>query len=86
MLADDQGSTKRLKWNATTNTDLIFQAKTLLSRVRLLSPTTLIWVLSHANIFGNKLADLLAKRGAAGITDTAFPSSDELGSIRTPSP
>ena len=74
------------KWNATTNTDLISEAKTLLSRVRLLAPTTLIWVPSHTGIFGNELADLLAKRGAAGITDTAFPSSDELDTIRTPSP
>ena len=74
------------KWNANSNLTLISQAKTLLEQARRLSPTTLIWVPGHAGIFGNELADFLAKRGASGISSTSFPSEDELEDIRTATP
>ena len=37
-------------------------------RLRSMVSVTLLWVLGHADIPGNETADILAKRGAKGVT------------------
>ena len=39
----------------------------------------------HAGIFGNEVADLLAKRGANGVSNTAFPPTEDSSHHSFPS-
>ena len=68
-------------WKAKAHLPLVRQLRSALAFFRTLTTVSLLWVPAHADIYHNDLADLLAKRGAEGISShdaLDFPSMTHL--------
>lgn len=72
----------RGRWIARSSRRLITLVRDLLRSLELLTAVHFHWVPGHAEIFGNEVADWLAKRGATGITSTNAPPPEILTSLR----
>lgn len=65
------------QWTSRSNRPLVAQIHKALSRLRTLTEVFIMWVPGHAHVYGNEVADTLAKRGARGVSSSApLPVSD----------
>ena len=69
-------------WKAKAHLPLVRDLQSVLARLRSLTTVSLFWVPAHAGIFFNDVADLLAKRGADGISSSAQPDAASLLRLR----
>jgi len=65
-----------------TNLNTISSGRTAYKALCERTSVTLQWVPGHSKVWGNELADLLAKDGASGITSRAPPSRTRLLHIK----
>jgi ribonuclease HI len=61
------------RWTAKSNLDAVTTLKSSLLTLRALTTVAIHWVPGHSLIYGNEVADLLAKRGADGTTCSSMP-------------
>ena len=57
------------RWSAKSNLDAVATLKSSLLTLRAFTTVAVHWVPGHSLIYGNEVADLLAKRGADGTTN-----------------
>jgi ribonuclease HI len=69
-------NTATSRWTAKSNLPAITALKSALKHL-----VAINWVPAHCNIFENKLADLLAKRGANGVTSSSLPDLTRLNML-----
>jgi ribonuclease HI len=65
-----------------TNLGVLAEARSALKDLRSLTSVTLGWIPGHSKLWGNEVADLLAKDGAQGITSRSPPSRATLRRIK----
>ena len=71
------------RWTAKSNLDAVASLKSSLLTLRALTTVTVHWVPGHSLIYGNEIADLLAKRGAdGGTTRSSIPDVPTLNHLR----
>ena len=66
------------RWTAKSNLDAVATLKSSLLTLRALTTVAVHWVPGHSLIYGNEIADLLAKRGANGTTCSSMPDVPTL--------
>ena len=69
------------RWTAKSNLPAIAALKSALKHLHQLTSVSIHWVPAHCNIFENELADLLAKRGADGVTSSSLPDLSRLNML-----
>ena len=70
------------RWTAKSNLDAVASLKSSLLTLRALTTVAAHWVPGHSLIYGNEIADLLAKRGADGTTRSSIPDVPTLNHLR----
>ena len=70
------------RWTAKSNLDAVASLKSSLLTLRALTTVAVHWVHGYSLIFGNEIADLLAKRGADGTTRSSIPDVPTLNHLR----
>ena len=63
---------------AKSNLDTVATLKSSLLTLRASTTVAVHWVPGHSLIYGNEIADLLAKRGADGTTCSSMPDVSTL--------
>ena len=77
------------EWSTQSNVDLVKEAQACLAELSKHATVHLMWVPGHADVYGNEVADRLAKRGAKGSTSTSPLSAEifsELEKLPAPCP
>ena len=72
--------------NVKANKELVHTVQLELRRLRGLVTVTLLWVPGHADIPGNETADILAKRGAKGVTSDRPIKANSFPDLPPPPP
>ena len=70
------------RWTVKSNFDAVATLKSSLLTLRALTTVAIHWVPGHSLIYGNEVADLLAKRGADGTTCSSMPDVPTLIDLR----
>ena len=70
------------EWIPRCNFELIAEAQTALQRLRACANVNILWVPGHAEVPENDMADLLAKRGARGVSSSDTPSLADIARHR----
>ena len=66
------------KWRAKSNLLLVEDLRLALISLKALTSVTIFWVPGHAGVFENEISDVLAKRGAEGITSNVSLFPEQL--------
>ena len=70
------------KWRAKSNLLLVEDLRLALNSLKALTSVTIFWVPGHAGVFENEISDVLAKRGAEGITSNVSLLPEQLTKLR----
>jgi ribonuclease HI len=72
------------KWKTSCHSDILQGILACRAELQGFSQVLLLWVPAHAGVYGNEVADYLAKRGASGISAINPPPDNFLMDAATP--